>query len=243
MTTVKEYLTSSPQSIVEGNRDPSRRVLDSIYYPNPLERAFARISASLLLEFQIQMKKGKRLSSEKQASEETKRLNLLKQLQSSQLKRNPKLSNYEKIEFNCKNNPYRIDSVQFWIYEWVAASNSWLEAHSIASSEKMIPGLYDDNRTAAEHYIFARSFPNDEGGDWAAEAARYLYKGTGAAWNVGYQSVKSANDLVAKVFGSRLLPVSPASKVQFVWEMIGYWDQYESNPAKMFEIEPGVCTK
>ncbi|MBR5941048.1 MAG: hypothetical protein IKZ88_07290, partial [Neisseriaceae bacterium] len=57
------------------------------------------------------------------------------------------------------NNPYRYDTVPYWVQEWAGRAETWQKAHEIAYPAKMKPGT--DAQTAAEHYIFARAVQSD----------------------------------------------------------------------------------
>ena len=57
------------------------------------------------------------------------------------------------------NNPYKYDTVPYWVQEWAGRARTWQEAHEIAYPAKMKPGT--DAQTAAEHYTFARAVQSD----------------------------------------------------------------------------------
>ena len=126
-------------------------------------------------------------------------------------------------------NPHQKGSVEYWIYEWVGNSDSWEDALATARKEKMAPGPDADNRTAAEHYIFAR-YMRDSGG-----AAGTLHAATGALWAGWYFSAKYVG-LWDAASGKK---TSPASTIQKDWGDRAWWDSFPDNLDKTIPINPG----
>lgn len=131
----------------------------------------------------------------------------------------------------CKcENTYSEDSVEYWIYDWVSQSESWEKAFELARGEKLKPHEYADNRTSAEHYIFARIIRS---ADEMNTGRKILYKYSGLAWGPVYQAKKALN---YKEMGA-----SPPSMTQMEWEMKGWLDQLDDNHNPRVKVKPGIC--
>ena len=113
-------------------------------------------------------------------------------------------------------DPSGLAPVEYYLNKWMCGSASWEEALNKARKEKMGPfdpsdPMDDDNRTAAEHYFFARYIGSGEAGIIPAVA----FWASGSYWVYGYQ--------VAKMMG--LYPnSSPPSYAQLYWGARGYTD-------------------
>ncbi len=88
------------------------------------------------------------------------------------------------------SNPFSNTKFEYWLYEWIYSAQSWMEAFDNARSCKMLPGLYADNKAAAEYYIFARALRKEEGLKGKAVGFMYAFVG-GWIFPPAYQLAKS----------------------------------------------------
>ncbi|MES2740714.1 MAG: RHS repeat-associated core domain-containing protein [Pseudomonadota bacterium] len=115
-----------------------------------------------------------------------------------------------------KNDPLGLKSVEEYLAEDICGSDNWFDALNKAKNGKM--GNFDpndpfddDNRTAAEHYIFGRYLAAGEGG----RVVQVAYVATGMYWGYGYQGAKQVG----------LFPkASPPSYAQLYWEEKAWTD-------------------
>ncbi|QIQ22170.1 hypothetical protein [Zophobihabitans entericus] len=133
---------------------------------------------------------------------------------------------------NCNaKNPYKYDTPEFWIQEWVGNSTSWQQAHHDHYYNKM--QQLTPAKTQAEHYIFARAIQSDP----TAGIVRYTYSLTGAvsAWGYyGMKKVGSFND------------ASAADIEQAKWGTKGWFDGLPTTRGEKYAIIktiPGECIK
>ena len=120
-------------------------------------------------------------------------------------------------------------SVDYYINLWVCKSNSWQDAFDTASSQKFGPAD-DDERTAAEHYIFGRLIRADGG------VLGNLNLWTGQFWPSLYQGAKWSGAWPGKT--------SPASELQWWWGNQAWVDSnldIRRKSEKRIPSNPGEC--
>ena len=135
---------------------------------------------------------------------------------------------YNYVNRNPLSNvdPLGLESVEYYLNNWIGRAKSWDSAFLIAQSAKMHPlkdscGNEDkvdaDNRTAAEHYIFGRSIGNTKNLNIDGKIIAHFYNSIGFIAPVGYQTVKFITN---GMFGN----TSKASSNQLKWEMKSWYD-------------------
>jgi hypothetical protein len=111
-------------------------------------------------------------------------------------------------------DPRGLSPVEDYLKRWICNSNSWSSAFATAQREKNGPfdptdPMDDDNRTAAEHYVFGRMVGSGEEDGAYDRAMTGAYSVTGSYWGYFYQAAKRAG----------LYPkASPSSYAQLYWE-------------------------
>lgn len=132
-------------------------------------------------------------------------------------------------------DPLGLEPVEFYLRGWICSSSSWRAALDTAREKKFGPfdpndPFDDDNRTAAEHYIFGRYIGSGGEGGVHGWTVAIAYRLSGSFWGFGYQG--------AKEFG--LKPsASQGSFTQLVWESNAYLDTIApSNSMKAFAGKP-----
>ena len=123
-------------------------------------------------------------------------------------------------------DPLGLESVEYYLDLWTNSAFDWDDALSTAKREKMKPlkdecGEIDmidaDNRTAAEHYIFARALRNTK--IWYFKPVSFGYLLVGLEANFYYQFYKTVSN------GHGILgKTSKASINQLDWENKGWSD-------------------
>ena len=124
-----------------------------------------------------------------------------------------------------------------YIKQWICNSNTWEEAMVTAEKEKRHPDfsihpMDDDDRTAAEHYIFMRAMVSQNSD--VSFGVKLVFRVFGPWLSFGYQG--------AKHYGRELgiyRSASPGSYAQLYWENQGYLDGMKPGQSK---YEPGRCT-
>jgi len=141
------------------------------------------------------------------------------------------------------SDPEGLKPVEHYLKEWVCGSNNWEEAFGKASLQKMGGPLYPfdasdphdaDNRTAAEHYIFARNIGRGGPGSASDVTLAVGYWVFGGFSGYIYQGFKARPDNYRKT--------SPASLTQLYWEEAGYIDTITFGLANYFPGNPGECS-
>ncbi len=128
-------------------------------------------------------------------------------------------------------DPSGLESVEYYLDEWICSSPSWEEAFRKARKGKLIPGPDADKRTAAEHYIFARMLRNDN------TVGSYLFAATGLVWSNIYYTAKYTGAWEFYT-GEK---ASPASLLQADWGRFGWIDGWNIRGVQAYRRTPGSC--
>ena len=157
------------------------------------------------------------------------------------------INTYGYVSGNSLGNSDRLGllPVEHYLDLWISSSPNWQIAFNLAKIKKMTPLFIDqgnacgpidqedaDNRTAAEHYIYARGMMTEK------KLVTYFYKGLGIYFNEGYQMLKLP--------ASSLMKASKPSLNQLYWENSGWWDHWGYNPvykAPPFSTNPSTYQK
>ncbi|MBO4576312.1 MAG: hypothetical protein J5680_04285, partial [Neisseriaceae bacterium] len=176
----------------------------------------------------------------------------VKEIYSTKLCNDPKIETMKMAEVAAQsvpcgaNNPYKYDSTPYWVWEWAGHSNNLQGAFDLAQNEKMCQ--WSDEKTAAEHYIFARLLQNDPTSpEWKKIAHRLGLP----LETVGYSTIKAVDHSLAwgvkqinKSTGSSFNYKATTSKPSFLqigYELKGWTDGWSDNFNQDIKMEFGVC--
>ena len=176
----------------------------------------------------------------------------VKEIYSTKLCNDPKIETMKMAEVAAQsvpcgaNNPYKYGSTPYWVWEWAGHSNNLQGAFDLAQNEKMCQ--WSDEKTAAEHYIFARLLQNDPTSpEW-----KKIAHGLGLPLEtVGYSTIKAVDHSLAwgvkqinKSTGSSFNYKATTSKPSFLqigYELKGWTDGWSDNFNQDIKMEFGVC--
>ena len=134
-------------------------------------------------------------------------------------------------------NPFKYGTWEYWVVEWAAKTDSWEEAFADARNEKQINrglgGKYndwiDDQKTAAEHYLLARSIQDSRPNGIRDKSFSYIFTALGFAAPIAYAGFKEA---VPR-------PRSKASKTQIDAGLSGWRDGLFIENKPYINMQPG----